>query len=132
LKITKLMQAVLVFVLKIFVLLLLPFLVLIHGAVYMHVNYASNPQIAILTGALATVVLLMLYFSYLYFRTTGRLGNSSSFKLKMLISGLLVLVYCFNGLFFFKWCSCKDGSCSKGVYQPAHDPEAEYQHDSFC
>ena len=66
----------------------------------MHENYTSSPEIAILAGALSTMFLLLLYFIYLYFKTTGKLGNGSSIKLKMFLAGSMVIVYCFNGLFF--------------------------------
>ena len=66
----------------------------------MHENYTSNPQVAIISGALATMLVLLVYFIYIFFRTTGKLGNSNSIKLKMLFAGILVFVYCFNGLFF--------------------------------
>ncbi len=101
-KLTNLMKALLFFVIKIVILLILPFVILIRGAVYMHETYASNPQLSILAGALSTVILLTIYFGYIYFRATGKLGDGNSFKLKMLIAGGLVIVYCFNGLFFLK------------------------------
>ena len=94
------MKAILFFFLKIFLFLLLPFVVLIRGAVFMHENYTSSAEVAILAGAFGTMLLLMAYFIYLYFRTTGRLGNGNSIKLKMFVAGILVVVYCFNGLFF--------------------------------
>ena len=94
------MRAILFFILKILIFLLLPFIVLIRGAVFMHEHYASSPGIAILAGALSTMLLLLVYFLYLYFKTTGKLGNGSSLKLKMFLAGTLVMVYCFNGLFF--------------------------------
>ena len=125
------MKALLYFFLKIIILLLLPFVVLIRGAVFMHENYTSNPQIAILSGALATVILLMVYFIYVFFRATGKLGNGTSFKLKMVLAGVLVLAYCFNGLFFLNGGACENGSGKRGIYKPAPDSEAEHQHDTF-
>ena len=94
------MKALLYFILKIVCLILLPFVVLIRGAVYMHENYTSSPQLAIIGGALATIVLLVIYFSYIYFRATGRIEMGNSFKLRMFIAVFLVFAYCFNGLFF--------------------------------
>ncbi len=96
------MKAALFFILKIIILLLLPFVALIRGAVFMHENYASNPQLSLTAGALATMILLTIYLSYIFFRTTGKLGGGNSFKWKMLIAGALVIVYCFNGLLFLK------------------------------
>jgi hypothetical protein len=96
------MKVLLFFVLKIIVLLILPFVILIRGAVYMHETYGSNAHLSIIAGAFTTVVLLTIYFSYVYFRATGKVGNGNSIKLKMLIAGVLVLFYCFNGLFFLK------------------------------
>ncbi len=96
------MKALIFFILKIVILLLLPFVVLIRGAVFMHENYTSSPQLALISGAIATIVLLVIYFTMLYFRATGRLEIGRTFKLKMLLAGLLVFAYCFNGLFFLE------------------------------
>ena len=96
------MKGPLFFILKIIALLILPFVILIRGAVYMHETYASNAHLSIVAGALTTMILLTVYFSFIYFRATGKVGNGHSFKLKMIIAGVLVFAYCFNGLFFLK------------------------------
>ncbi len=94
------MKSLLFLILKIFIFLLLPFFVLIRGAVFMHENYTLNPQIAIISAALATMAVLIVYFMYIFFKTTGKLESGNSIKLKMLCAGILVIVYCFNSLFF--------------------------------
>lgn len=107
------MRALLLFMLKFFTLLLLPFVILIRGAVFMHENYNSNPAMAITSGALMTVILLIIYFAYFYFRTTGRFGNARTLKLKMLGATALVIAFCFNGLLFLKGKHAKNEAIRK-------------------
>lgn len=95
------MKSVLFFILKAVILLILPFIVLIRGAVYFHSHYEWHPQLAILGGALVTLVLLVIYFSWFYGRLTGKVGTSKSFKFKAYLGLVLVLGYCAYGLFFF-------------------------------
>ena len=95
------MKAVLFLILKIIMLLVLPFIVLIRGAVYFHSSYSFHPQVAILSGGLVTLVILIIYFSWFYGRLTGKLGNVESFKFRAFLAAALVIGYCAHGLFFF-------------------------------
>lgn len=94
------MRAALFFILKTIVILVLPFIFLIRGAVYMHEHLQAYPGMAILGGAVATIILLLFYFAIFYGRLTGKLGNRNAFKFKMLFALLLVGAYCVHALSF--------------------------------
>ncbi len=94
-------------------LLVLPFIVLIRGAVYFHSNYSVHPQIAILGGCLVTLFLLIIYFSWFYGRLTGKLGSKESFKFKAFLAAILIIGYCAHGLFFFSGKNAKTNSVQK-------------------
>ncbi|MFT5165657.1 MAG: hypothetical protein ACI8P3_000885 [Saprospiraceae bacterium] len=95
------MKAVIFFILKMIMLLVLPFIVLIRGAVYFHSNYSFHPQMAILGGGIVTLLVLIIYFSWFYGRLTGKFGNVESFKFRAFLAAVLVIGYCAHGLFFF-------------------------------
>jgi len=95
------MKTFIFFILKTISLLVLPFIVLIRGAVYFHSEYTMHPQIALLSGGLIALVVLMIYFSWFYGRLTGKLGSKESFKFRAFLAAVLVIGYCAHGLFFF-------------------------------
>ena len=107
------MKEVLFFVLKTAFLIILPFIVLIRGAVYFHANHEWHPQMAILGGGFITLLLLIIYFSWFYGRLTGELGNAKSFKFKAFFAILLVVGYCFHGLFFLNGSNAKTDEVQK-------------------
>lgn len=59
-------------VIKIIVLLILPFAILIRGAVFLHLNQGLNYLISLLSSGLVTAVLLVIYFSIFYGKLTKR------------------------------------------------------------
>lgn len=95
------MKSILFFLLKSIALLVLPFIALIRGAVYFHSEYEWHPQLAIMGGAVVTLILLIIYFTWFYGRLTGKLGSSESFKFRAFLALVIVLGYCAYGLFFF-------------------------------
>ncbi len=96
------LKAAFFFILKAFMLLVLPFIVLIRGAVYLHSNYEWHPQLAIVGGGVITLVVLLIYFSWFYGKLTGKLGSKESFKFRAFLAAALVIGYCAHGLFFLK------------------------------
>ena len=107
------MKAVLFFILKMCLLLILPFIGLIRGAVYFHSNHSFHPQMAILGGGLLTLVVLLIYFSWFYGRLTGKLGSVESFKFRAFLAAVLVIGYCAHGLFFFSGKNAKTDGVRK-------------------
>lgn len=87
-------------VIKIILLLTLPFIILIKGAVWLHDVYEYPPYVAILGGALGTSALLALYFYFIHGYIAGRLSGLETFKQSIWIAMILVGVYSINGLLF--------------------------------
>lgn len=81
-------------------LLVLPFIALIRGAVYLHAEHSFHPQLAIIGGGAITLILLIIYFSWFYGKLTGKLGSKESFKFRAFLAAALVIGYCAHGLFF--------------------------------
>ncbi|MEO1515600.1 MAG: hypothetical protein AAFV95_11320 [Bacteroidota bacterium] len=86
------------YLLKLSLLLILPFIFLIRGAVYLHVQSELNPWACLLGGMGATILLLVIYFSVIHGRLTGQIGNMGSLKRRSLLALCLVLGYCLYGL----------------------------------
>ncbi len=87
------MKKIFFFLIRLALLLVLPFICLIRGAVFGHEYYQLSPWSAILLGIGITVFLLILYFSFIYGRITGKMGSARSFKIRILFSFLLVIGY---------------------------------------
>lgn len=92
---------------KILLLLTLPFIVLIRGALFLYLSYDWPSWMALLGGAGGAILSLVIYFSFFYGRMTGRLGDVGSFKRRSFLAGLLVLGYCIHGLFFLSQSNTK-------------------------
>ncbi len=100
-------------VVKVFLLVVMPFIFLIRGAVFFHESYHLMPSLAIAGGAMATVVLLFIYLSFLYGKMTGRWGGSGVLKRRGAIAFLLVLVYSMHGLLFISGANTKGSEVQK-------------------
>ncbi|NNE30074.1 MAG: hypothetical protein HKN16_10570 [Saprospiraceae bacterium] len=87
-------------ILKSIFLLVLPFIILIRGAVYFHSEYHLHPWAALLGGAGAAMLVLFIYLTFVHGRFTGKIGSKKTFKRRGLIVLVLVLGYCVHGLFF--------------------------------
>ena len=87
-------------ILKLLLLLVLPFILLIRGAVFFHSEYALMPSMSLVASGLVTTVLLFIYLTFMYGRVTGKIGSRNVLKRRSLIALLLVLGYSIYGLFF--------------------------------
>lgn len=94
-------------IIKITLLLFLPFIILIRGAVFLYLTYDWPSWLALLGGAAGAILSLVIYFSFFYGRVTGKLGDVGSFKRRSVIAGLLVFGYCIHGLFFLSQSNTK-------------------------
>lgn len=92
---------------KIVFLLILPFLLLIRGSLYLLTENNLDAYTSLLGGAGITVVALIIYFSFFYGRMVGRLGSYDSIKRRAWIAVLLVLAYSIHGIFFFSSSNAK-------------------------
>ncbi len=86
--------------LKLLLLLVLPFILLIRGAVYFHSEYAWFPSVSLIASGAITTVLLFIYLTFMYGRVTGKIGSTNALKRRSIIALLLVLGYSVYGLFF--------------------------------
>ena len=86
--------------LKLMLLLVLPFILLIRGAVFFHNEYTWLPGVSLIASGLITTVLLFIYLTFMYGRVTGKIGSRNALKRRSLIALLLVLGYSTYGLFF--------------------------------
>ncbi len=85
---------------KIILLLTLPFIVLIKGAVWLHNTYEWQPYPAIIGGVLGTALIVAFYFYFIHGYLSGRLSGLETFKRSIWISVFLVGIYAVNGLLF--------------------------------
>lgn len=104
---------------KVILLITLPFIILIRGSVYLHTNYELMPWISLLGGVIGTVILLVLYFSFMYGKLTGKSGNKGAFKRRSAIAFLFVLGYCVHGLFMLNASNIKHSEI-KSEYTSLH------------
>ena len=102
-------------VLKLGLVLSLPFILLIRASVYVHAKYDPGPYLALLGGVGATVILLTLYMTFLYELFTNRLGRWKAFK-NRIVFGLVILVgFCIQGLFFISSKNMKHDELSRSI-----------------
>ena len=99
--------------LQIILFLILPFIFLIRGSVYVHDHYASHPWIALFLGIVMTVLLLVLYMTFIYGKLTGRFAPSGSLKRRSVFALILVLGYSLYGLFYFSNANAKADKVQK-------------------
>jgi len=87
-------------VIKIPLLLALPFVLLIRGAVYLHTTHHFLSHASLLGGAIGAIIVLIIYLSFMHGRVTGKVGGKKALKRRSVIAMILVLGYCVHGLFF--------------------------------
>lgn len=100
-------------ILKLPLLLALPFVILIRGSVFLHSNYQWLPWPALLGGALAAMLVLIIYLSFLHGRITGKMNRKGALKRRSIIAMILVLGYCFHGLLFLSSRNAKGSNVQK-------------------
>jgi hypothetical protein len=81
-------------------LLVLPFIVLIRLAVWLHIHRELNGWVALSGSVIATTLLMAIYFSFMYTKMTGRLGDWMGFKRRAYAAGFLVFAYTAYTLFY--------------------------------
>lgn len=113
------MKYLLYYLVKIILLLVLPFIFLIRGSVYLHTQHHFYPSMALLGGIIATMALLVIYFSYFYGRMTGKFGSFDALKRRSLLAVVILAVYCINGLLFLSGNNAKTDEVQK-EYRSLH------------
>jgi hypothetical protein len=104
-------------ILHIIILLFLPFIILIRGAVYFHQYHQLFPLLAIISGVLLCSLLLLIYVSFLF----GRVGTDSTFSLsfstKMKLVMAVVIIFCIHGIFFLRSDNLKNPSLKHNIHK---------------
>lgn len=95
---------------KIILLLVLPFATLIRGASFLHFHLGYSAFTCLGLAAGATTIIMFVYFSFFYGNITGKFGNFDAVKRRALIAFLMVLIYCMHGLLFFNSSHLKSAS----------------------
>ena len=93
--------------------LVLPFIVLIRGAVYLHVNYGLYAWFSLVGGIILSAIILFIYFIFIQGYFTGRLGNFKSLKRRYWLALVLMLVYCLPGVLFLSAANAKHDQVQK-------------------
>lgn len=109
----------LVQIIKIILLLFLPFIILIRGAVYLYLTYNWASWLALVGGAGGAILSLVIYFSFFYGKVTGKFGNVGSLKRRSALAFILVLGYCIHGLLFLSSSNAKSDRVRSG-YNKVH------------
>ena len=104
------MSSILYYIFKIILLLSLPFICLVRGAVFLYEQHNYDSWIAIFGAAGITIFLLIVYMIFFYGKLTGKVG---SLKRKLIFSLILVVGYGIHGLYFFSDQNAKHTSVQK-------------------
>jgi len=104
---------------KILLLLFLPFIILIRGAVFLYLSYDWSSWLALLGGAAGAILSLIIYFSFFYGKVTGKLGDVGSFKRRSVIAMIMVIGYVIHGLLFLSSSNTKSSNVRSG-YNTVH------------
>jgi len=104
---------------KVLLIITLPFIILIRGSIYLHANYELLPWLSLAGGATATVILLVLYFSFIYGKVTGKSGSKGAFQRRSAMALIFVIGYCLHGLFVLNATNIKNKNIQK-EYRSLH------------
>ena len=85
---------------KVAILILMPFILLIRGSVYVHEHYPLHAWISILAGTAMTAILLFIYFSWIYGLITGKLGSFKGIKRRFALALVFVFGFALQGLMY--------------------------------
>ena len=92
---------------KILLLLVLPFIVLIRGAVFFHEQYVLTPWIALIGGVMFSAILIFFYIVYIQAHFTGKLGTAKQMRRSYWLGLTIMTVYCIPALLFLSAANAK-------------------------
>jgi hypothetical protein len=104
------MKTFLYFLFKLIVLILLPFICFVRGAVFLYEDQNWGSWLAMLGAGLFTAVLLIIYMIFFYGKLTGKVG---SVKNKLKLALFLMVIYSLHGLYFFSESNAKHSEVQK-------------------
>jgi len=86
---------------KLILLIIIPFILLIRFAVYLHVSSNLLPWVCILGSTFVTIVLLFIYLTFLHAYTTNYASNDRfTLRRRTFISVFVVMLYVIHGIFY--------------------------------
>lgn len=102
---------------KITIILILPFCLLIRGAVFMHFNQGYSSYISLLFSSIATAVLLFIYFSVVYGRfTKGRASSLKYLRRRFAVAFVFVGGFVLYGIVFLSTSNSKTTEVNQEFY----------------
>ncbi len=102
-------------ILRVVLVIVLPFFLLIRGSIFIHANYNLGAWISLAGGAILTALILFIYMTFIYRRFTKKFGDSDNLQRRSLFSIALVGVYCAYGLFFISAGNMKSPALKKEI-----------------
>lgn len=93
-------MGILLKILRVVLIIVLPFFILIRGSAFIHNRYDLGPWISLGGGAMITAFLLFIYMTFIYRKFTKKFGDSDNLQRRSLFALALVVLYCGYGLFF--------------------------------
>lgn len=95
-------------IIKVIILIVLPFAALVRGATYLHVYEEWSVMACLVGSAVITSIIMFIYFSFFYGKLTGRFGSFDAMKRRAFIALLIVVVYSMHGILFFSSSNLKN------------------------
>lgn len=92
--------------------LLAPFILLIRGSVLLHNSYSLGPWLSIGLSVLGTSFLMLIYFSFIYDKVTGKIG---SLRGRFFLMILAVGTFVGHGIFFMSGANMKTDAVAKEI-----------------
>lgn len=102
---------------KVIITLVLPFICLIRGSLYLSESMGYPPVLSILGGTLMTMFVLFIYLTIFYGRVTGRIGGDGVIKRRLTIVFLFVAGFAIHGLFFISDKNLKETALKQEMMQ---------------
>lgn len=97
--------------------MVLPFVVLVRGAVFFHGHYSLGPWASLIGGIIVTVVVLTIYVTVFRGMISSTLGGIQAFKRRSYFAITVILGYCIHGLFFISSSNLKNPALSEELRQ---------------
>lgn len=93
-------MGILLKILRVVLIIVLPFFILIRGSSFIHNHNDFGAWISLGGGAVITAFILFIYMTFIYRRFTKKFGDSDNLKRRSLFALGLVVLYCGYGLWF--------------------------------
>jgi len=103
-------------ILKIFLIIVVPFILLIRGAVYLHTSSNYLPWVCILGGVLMAIAIILIYLSFVH-QLFIKGGGAMSIKSRFIIASIVVILYVVHGIFYISGNNLKSKSLSQELRQ---------------